>query len=375
MLSCQRVYNCMRKNGIDFFVGVPDSYLNGFCNYILENTEENKTVIAANEGNAIAIAAGHYIASGNISLVYMQNSGLGNTINPLASLTDEYVYGIPMLLLIGWRGKPQTGDWAQHTRQGQITPALLDNMDIQYDILVDNDDEAEKQIYSALDYIKKEKKTYALIVPNKVLSGSKTNDRIGEFAMSRREAMESILDVFPKETFYVATTGRATRELFFLREDRNESKHHDFLNVGAMGHTSSIAFGIALTKPNKNVVVLDGDGAAIMHLGSITTPVKYVLNNYYHIILNNCAHESVGGQPTAGKVIDFTSIAKACGYATVGKAVVKKEELQKAIKELKEKTGPKFLEIKINKGMSKMLPPLDFDIKESLIEIMKEINC
>lgn len=247
MLEQKLVFEELKKQNVTFFVGVPDSYLNGFCNYALSNFPECN-IIAANEGNAVGIAAGHYIASKKIPLVYMQNSGMGNAVNPLVSLADEHVYSVPMLLLIGWRGQPGTGDWPQHELQGEITLDLLKTMHIPYSILTDDINDFKNVIKKATIYCKTNRRSYALIAPKGVLDGEKRNMEMTEYPMSREEAIEVILNQMPKDTIYSATTGRATRELFFLRERRNEGKEHDFLNVGSMGHASSVALGIALEK-------------------------------------------------------------------------------------------------------------------------------
>lgn len=375
MLDQQLVNQELKKNGITFFTGVPDSYLNGFCNYILHNAEKNHNIIAANEGNAIGIASGHYFVSKEIPLVYMQNSGLGNTINPLASLADENVYSVPMILLIGWRGEPGTElKHPQHKLQGAITPALLDIMGISYTILEDNNDKIGEVIAKAADYCKENRKPYALIAPKGVMAGEKANNKDAVYPMSREEAIETVLDNMPEDTIYSATTGRATRELFFLRERRNEGKEHDFLNVGSMGHASSVALGMALEAPNRKVLCFDGDAAAIMHMGCFAMAAAVPCDNFIHIVLNNGAHESVGGQPSVGHIIDFTKIAEACGYETVGKAAETKEELIVALEQLKKAKKSAFLDVRIHKGLSGKLPPLDFSHRDAIDSLINELN-
>lgn len=372
MINISDFYNCLIAEGVDFFTGVPDSYLNEFCKYVLEKCPDNN-VIAANEGNAIAIAAGHYLATGNIPLVYMQNSGLGNAINPLLSMCDTTVYGIPLLLLIGWRGEPGSGDWAQHEKQGILTTIFLDEMGIPYKIITPNDS-ADSAIKDLLLKARNDKKVVALIVCKGVFSGKKKNN-IGEnYELSRKEAIETILNTLPEDTFYAATTGRVTRELFHLREARKEIKSRDFLNVGAMGHTSSIVLGMAMAKPDKSFVVLDGDAAAIMHMGSLTMASKYKLPNYLHIVLNNGAHESVGGQPSAGFMIDFSRIAEMCGYKTIGHAVSSKEDLIRACKILMSRDCAGFIEVRIHTGIEGALPSLKLSHKEALNELVMELS-
>ena len=375
MLDQKIVFDELHKYGIDFFAGVPDSYLNGFCNYALRNYPD-RTIIAANEGNAVGIAAGHYFATKEIPLVYMQNSGLGNAINPLASLADKDVYAVPMLILIGWRGQGNTEpNHPQHKLQGEITPGLLDIMHIPYSILTDDHDDFRNVVQKAVEYCKETRRSYGLIAPKGVMADpDKPNNKDDLYPMSREEAIEIILDNMPDNTIYSATTGRATRELFFLREKRNETKSHDYLNVGSMGHASSVALGIAIEKPDRNVVVLDGDSAAIMHLGALTMVSKLDVPNYMHIVLNNGAHESVGGQPSAGYDLDFTSIAKACGYATVDHPVTTEDELVDAINKLKDCKKAGFIDCRIHKGLTRKLPPIIFDHLEAIDSLMDDLQ-
>lgn len=374
MINQERFLHTLRSEGVEFFTGVPDSYLNGFCNYLSENVLPEKNIIAANEGNAIAIAAGHFFATQEIPFVYMQNSGLGNTVNPIASLVDEHVYAVPMLLLIGWRGQPGTGDWAQHELQGEITLGLLDLMHIPYEVLPDDDEKVTEIVSRAIAKARVNRKPYALIVPKGVMAGEKMNNRDQAYPMSREEAIEIVLDHMPADTVYAATTGRATRELFFLREKRNESKRNDFLNIGSMGHASSVALGIALANPKRMVVCFDGDSAAMMHLGAMTMVSKYNVPNFLHIVLNNGAHESVGGQPSAGHLVDFTGIADACGYATVGHPVTTGGELVQAIETLIKEPSASFIDMRIHKGLRGKLPPLDFSHREAIDNLIKELS-
>ncbi|MDO0824284.1 phosphonopyruvate decarboxylase [Desulfosporosinus nitroreducens] len=374
MLNQKLIYEILLENGVAFFTGVPDSYLNGFCNYVLNHAPEGTNVIAANEGNAIGIASGHYFATKEIPLVYMQNSGLGNTVNPLASLVDEHVYAVPMILLIGWRGQPGTGDWAQHELQGEITPGILELMHIPYTILEDDDEKIADVLCHAVIEAKKNRKPYALIAPKGVMAGEKLNNKDQTYPLSREEAIEVVLDNMPKDTVYSATTGRATRELFFLRERRHESQNNDFLNVGSMGHASSVALGIAMAKPDKNVVCFDGDSAAMMHLGAMTMASRHNVPNFMHIVLNNGAHESVGGQPSVGQLINFTKIAEACEYKTVGHPVTTKGELVEAIKVLLQKPTASFIDVRIHKGLSRNLPPLDFSHREAIDNLINNLN-
>ena len=374
MLDQAKALKALASHGVSYFTGVPDSYLNGFCNYALNHCGD-RNVITANEGNAVALAAGHYLATKEIPLVYMQNSGEGNTVNPLASLADKDVYATPMLLLVGWRGQGNTEpNHPQHWRQGEITTGLLDLLHIPYSILSDSDEEFASVVERAVKYCTETRGVYAFIAPKGVMADpDKPNNVDDVYPMSREEAIEVILDHMPEDTIYSATTGRATRELFFLREKRGETKAHDFLNVGSMGHASSVALGIALST-DRPVVALDGDSAAIMHMGAMTMVSKVKTPNFLHVVLNNGAHESVGGQPSAGHLLDWTKIAEACGYETVGKPVTTEEELIGAIEKLSTCGNASFIDCRIHKGLSRKLPPIIFDHREAIDALIDDLN-
>lgn len=375
MLDQKKVFNTLTTHEVSYYVGVPDSYLNGFCNYALANYPE-QTIITANEGNAVALAAGHYIATEQLPLVYMQNSGEGNAVNPLVSLADRNVYAIPMLLLIGWRGQGDSEpNHPQHKVQGEITTSLLDLLHIPFSVLTDSDDEFRETVEKAVNYCRSTRGIYALVAPEGVMADpDKPNNVDDKYPMSREEAIEVVLDHMPENTIYSATTGRATRELFFVRERRRESKDHDFLNVGSMGHASSVALGIALAKPERKVVCFDGDSAAIMHMGAMTMVSKTPAPNFMHVLLNNGAHESVGGQPSAGLLLDWTKIAEGCGYKTVGHAVETEQDLIEAINQLKDCSTASFIDCRIHKGLSRKLPPIIFDHGEAIDNLIEELR-
>jgi phosphonopyruvate decarboxylase len=324
-------------------------------------------VIAANEGNAIALAAGYHLATDSVPLVYMQNSGLGNAVNPLLSLTHADVYAIPLILLIGWRGEPGVKDHAQHKKQGELTPVLLKTMDIPYKILTNNMKESLAAVKWATETAKQTVSPVALLAGKGVLEkGEKENFNDSNAKLSREEAINCIIESVPKDSVFVATTGRATRELHALRDILGDSHEMDFLNVGAMGHASSIATGIALANKKRLVVCLDGDSAAIMHLGALTTVGKMQPSNFLHVILNNGVHESVGGQPSAGYLVNLTEIAENSGYRTVGKALKNKEEAERSIGQLLASGGPAFIDFHIRQGIRNDLPPLK--IEHSLLK-------
>ena len=354
MINCKDFYENLQHNDIGFFCGVPDSLLKHFCAYIEDNVDENSHIITANEGNAIALAAGYYLATRKIGMVYMQNSGMGNAINPLVSLTDENVYSIPIFLLIGWRGEPGISDEPQHIKQGEITLNLLDVLGIDFEIIPDNVDDLEKSIQNACKLMKEKKNAYAFIVRKNAFephtSQKKKSNQIElEIELSREEAIKSIIDQCNFDDVIVSTTGKISREVFEYRDILNQNHDHDFLTVGSMGHASHIAFGIALEKPTKKVYCLDGDGAAIMHMGSLAIIGSKGPTNLTHIILNNGTHDSVGGQNTVGYEIDFTTIAKACGYKNVARVKTQKS-LKEQLSLLESKNGPSFPEIFVKRG-------------------------
>lgn len=374
MIDQKEFVEYLRNEGVEFITGVPDTLLNDFCLYVEKYWPKKQHVIAANEGNAVAIAVGYHLATGSVPLVYMQNSGLGNTVNPLLSLTHRDVYGIPLILLVGWRGEPDGKDHAQHNKQGEVTPVLLEAMDIPYKILTNNLEESFAAIRWATTTAKQTNNPVALLAGKGILEkGEKENPNDGSTKLSREEAIRCIIDSVPKNSIFVATTGRATRELHASRDMFGESHNTDFLNVGAMGHTSSIAIGIALAKKDRLVVCLDGDSAAIMHLGALTTTGKTQPSNFLHVILNNGVHESVGGQPSAGYLINFTAIAENSGYITPGQAVEKKQDIMDSVKHLITERKPAFIDIHIKQGIRSNLPPLKIVHSQLKDDLMKEI--
>jgi len=339
----------LRAQGTSFFAGVPDSLLKDPCAYITDNIPEKNHIIAANEGTALALAAGHHLATNNIACVYLQNSGLGNLVNPLLSLCSKRVYSIPALLLIGWRGEPGVKDEPQHNLQGELTPPLLEKMNVPYEILPETEEEASKVLEKAYDYMRREKAPFAILVKKNTFQKYKLMKKFASFdsegMLSREDILDHIIKVFP-ESPLVTTTGFTSREIFELRKKRGLPHEQDFLTVGSMGHCSSLAQGIALSKPNcSSVLCVDGDGAAIMHMGSMVTGGQSGLKNLKHILINNSVHDSVGGQPTNGGNINFAQVALACGYSQAT-SVSKADEIPAALQKLKDSEGPYFLEIR-----------------------------
>ena len=344
----------LRENGIDCYAGVPDSLLKNICAYITDHCDEQHNIIAANEGAAVGIAAGHYLATGKPACVYMQNSGEGNIINPLASLTDQEVYNIPVLLLIGWRGRPGVHDEPQHVKQGKVTTGLLNVMGVNYEVLSKEEDKAEKQIAKAIKALQN-KEVFALVIEKDTFEDYKLqNVEVNDLAMSREEAIQTVAAALGEKDCIVSTTGMISRELFEYRAAKGQGHERDFLTVGSMGHASQIALGIAMAKPDRKVWCFDGDGAAIMHMGSMAIVAQKAPKNYVHVVFNNGAHDSVGGQPTVGLKIDFPAIAKAVGYKNTC-SVDSKEALAEALKAVVTMEGPSLLEIKVKKGNRKDL--------------------
>lgn len=347
-------YDALVRYGTDFFTGIPDSLLKSFCAYITDHAGERRHIIPANEGAAVALACGYHLATGKIPLVYMQNSGIGNAVNPLLSLADPEVYRIPLLLLIGWRGEPGIPDEPQHLKQGKVTGALLEAMGIPAVILGDTEAAVHQQLASVYQEMAHTQAPYALVVRKDTFAPyalSKTEASQG--GMSREEAIEAILNSSGPETLFFSTTGMASRELYEVRDRFHLGHERDFLTLGSMGHASQIALAVALHRPNRLVTCLDGDGAALMHLGALAIiGTQKQLRNFRHILLNNGAHDSVGGQPTVALEIDLPGIARACGYKAVYSAATR-EELGALVAAKQE--GPTFIEVRVRKGARKDL--------------------
>lgn len=373
MVNQKDLFEALDAMGVDFFTGVPDSLLNDFCLYMTNNMTAQQHVMAANEGNAIAIAAGHYMATGKLPLVYMQNSGIGNATNPLLSLTHDCVYGIPMLLVIGWRGDPSVNDHAQHKKQGELTPVLMADMDIPYEILDDENTVIEKFRWAA-DKAREISSPVALIAKKAILTQKEKKQQYAESRlMNREEAVSAVVDVFGENAVYLGTTGRATREVHEQLIMHGIGEGHEWQNVGSMGHVSSVGLGLALARPDKKIVVFDGDAAAVMHLGAFATNCRYKAPNLIHIVLNNGVNESVGGQPSAGQVVNLTGVAAACGYRNVGHAVETKEELQEVLRTLPGDDMPTFIDVYVRQGIRSDMPKLGINHKMQKDALMRHL--
>ncbi len=332
MIDTKVFYDELKRLDFDFFAGVPDSLLANLCACIKENTPDSHNIITANEGNAVALCAGYHLSTHKYGVVYMQNSGEGNAVNPLLSLVDEDVYSLPMLLIIGWRGEPGKHDEPQHVKQGKVTLSLLETMGIEYAVLADN---YREQLQAAAQYIKEQSKPFALIVQKGIFSSYPLSLEPSSYQITREDALKAIISSLHDDDFIVSTTGKTSREIFEIREHNHQGHGNDFLTVGSMGHTASIAYGMALGTP-KNVWCIDGDGSFIMHMGSLAVIGQNILSNFKYILNDNQAHESVGGQPTCSKSLDIPMILKGCGFTDVIIAETI-DEIKEAMEILKEK--------------------------------------
>jgi len=372
MLKANVFLDQLKQNGIDRFFGVPDSLLKPL-NAAL--SERGGDTIAISEGNAMALATGYHLATGKVPLVYLQNSGLGNIVNPLLSLCDPEVYNIPLLIVIGWRGMPGHYDEPQHRKQGRVNEAMLKAMEVPFAILPNEAEKAKTLLQKVLDDLKSNPKPMALLVPPNTFEAYHNNTSQKEKAVysSREEALEALLEFLPVNSRIFCTTGKSSRELFELRERRKEGHAHDFLTVGSMGHASQIALAFAEESSHIPVVCIDGDGALLMHMGGMALIGQSKAANLFHILINNEAHESVGGQPTiAGKIV-LPAIAKAVGYATAY-VVDEMEMLKKVLQNCKSDNGPHFIEIKVKQGSRKDLGRPTTSPLENKEAFMKGLN-
>ncbi len=341
--------NCLNS---DYFTGVPDSLLKPLCDYFLDTygIDYKHHVIAANEGNAVGLAAGYHLGTGKTPVVYMQNSGEGNIINPVASLLNDKVYAIPCILIVGWRGEPGVHDEPQHVFQGEVTRKLLDVMDIENYIV--SKDTSEEELTEAMEGFRKkleEGKQVAFVIKKGALEYERINSPKGLVAsLTREEIIKHIIAVSGNDPI-VSTTGKASRELFEAREANGQGHGYDFLTVGSMGHCSSIALSVAEFKSEKKIWCIDGDGAALMHMGSLAVIANANPANLVHIVINNGAHETVGGQPTVAGNIKLADIARDVGYPNCY-TVSEMGDLDRILNEVKEKKELTFIEVKCGIG-------------------------
>lgn len=370
-----RVEDFVEALGADFYTGVPDSQLKALCNYLMNTygVDGRHHIIAANEGNCTGIAAGYHLATGKVPVVYMQNSGEGNIINPVASLLNDKVYGIPCIFVVGWRGEPGVYDEPQHVYQGEVTLKLLEDMDIQ-SFVIDKETSAN-DISNRMAYYKDlldSGKQVAFVVKKGALEYSEKVSYSNSNIMTREEIIKHITAMSGDDQI-VSTTGKASRELFEIREANKQSHGLDFLTVGSMGHSSSIALGIALQRPDKKLWIIDGDGAALMHMGSMAVMGANAPKGIVHIVINNAAHETVGGQPTVAGSIDMQKIAEGCGYKQVFKATTY-DGLDVVLAKAKESDMLTFIEVTCGIGAREDLGRPTTTAKENKENFMKQMG-
>lgn len=337
--------------GADFYTGVPDSQLKALCNYLMNTygIDQKHHIIAANEGNCTALAAGYHLATGKVPVVYMQNSGEGNIINPVASLLNDRVYAIPVVFIVGWRGEPGIHDEPQHIYQGEVTVKLLEDMDIKaFAIGKETTDEEVATVMEEYRKVLAEGKDVAFVIRKGALSYDGKVEYKNDNTMVREEIIRHIVKASGEDPI-VSTTGKASRELFETRVANGQSHKYDFLTVGSMGHSSSIALGVAINKPNTRVWCVDGDGAVLMHMGSMAVLGANAPKNMIHVVINNGAHETVGGMPTVASKIDLVAIARACGYPYAA-SVDTFEDLNRELEAAKSRNELSLIEVKCSIG-------------------------
>lgn len=363
--------------GSDFYTGVPDSQLKALCNYLMANygIDQKHHLIAANEGNCVALAAGYHLATGKVPVVYLQNSGEGNIINPVASLLNDKVYAIPIVFIVGWRGEPGIHDEPQHIYQGEVTLKLLEDMDISTFIIDKNtSDEEVERVMNEFRKTLAIGKNVAFVIGKGALSTDVKVEYKNGNEMVREEIIQHIVKVSDKDPI-ISTTGKASRELFEIRNSNNQSHKFDFLTVGSMGHSSSIALGIAMNKLNTKIWCVDGDGAVLMHMGSMAVIGANAPKNMIHIVINNEAHETVGGMPTVASKINLVAIAKACGYSSAV-CVDNLKDLDKELIIAKERDELSFIEVKCAIGARNDLgrpTTTPLENKQNFMEYLKEL--
>lgn len=342
-----KVETLIKYMGADFFAGVPDSQLKALCNYLIATygTDGKHHLIAANEGNAVGLAAGYHLATGKVPVVYMQNSGEGNIINPVASLMNEKVYAIPCIFVIGWRGEPGVHDEPQHIFQGEVTCRLLEDMDIAYMVIgkETKEEDVEKKMEEFRGILASGRQVAFVVRKGALEFDGRVKYENGN-TMLREDIIKHILRVTGQDPI-ISTTGKASRELFEAREANGEGHGYDFLTVGSMGHSSSIALEIALQREDKKVWIIDGDGAALMHMGSMAVIGANRPGNLVHVLINNGAHETVGGQPTVMADVDVCKIAEGCGYPDIT-SVDNFDALDRALEHARESTELCLIEVK-----------------------------
>lgn len=350
MMRAQELLQNLEHMGIKVITGVPDSTLKAFCDGLQLHGENFRHYVAVNEGAAVGIAMGSYLASGKPACVYLQNSGIGNIVNPLTSLANSEIYGIPMLFIIGWRGEPGVKDEPQHVFMGKITCRMMETLEVPYAV-IDKNTTSEKlqEILEEADQHLKKQEQFAIIVKKGTFDSDEKFVWDNGCSLGREQALGSLLELLPENACIVSTTGKISRELYEQSNRRKGSHENLFMTVGGMGHASMIAYGIAQENPGRRVICVDGDGAVLMHMGTLPFIASKASENFVHVVMNNRAHESVGAMPTDCGSVSLSEMAKAAGYKKVSR-VQNENELKQAAELLRESEGPVFLEIQVSLG-------------------------
>lgn len=373
-MNTQQFGTELKNLGFDFYSGVPCSFLKYLINYAINECDY---VMAANEGDAVATSAGAYLA-GKKSVVLMQNSGLTNATSPLTSL--NYSFQLPVLGFVSLRGEPGLNDEPQHELMGQITGEMLTSMQVEWEYLANDIEEAKKQLQRANDAIENNKTFFfvvkkgtfdevALKPQNLTTTFAKEikHSNLPEGLPTRTQALEVISNWADNKTALLATTGKSGRELFEI-----EDKPNNLYMVGSMGCISSMALGLAMANPSKKSVAIDGDGAALMRMGNLGTNGYYHPDNLLHILLDNNTHDSTGGQATISQNIDFAMVAHATGYPVAIK-VNTIDELREELNNWSANPKATFIHLRIAKGSPKELgrPTIKpFEVKERLMNFL-----
>ena len=347
-MKADKLLQALEQRGIHTIIGVPDSTLKQFCDGLQNYKGNINHYVPVNEGAAVGLAVGSYLADGKPACVYMQNSGIGNAVNPIASLANRDVYGIPMLFLVGWRGEPGVKDEPQHVFQGKITCKLFEVLSIPYEV-IDKDttwEQMESILTEAFETLSGGEQ-FAIIVRKGTFEKDVPYTWENGNTLNREEALATILKEGGHEAILVSTTGKISREVYEQSDALYGTHENIFMTVGGMGHASMIALGIAKKRPKEKIMCIDGDGAALMHMGALAFISSQSPENFVHIIINNQSHESVGAMPTGCQKVNFSELAKNVGYSwTI--CVSTLEELTKVLHNIDEQKGPILVEVLVS---------------------------
>ena len=347
-MRVEKIFSVIRELGSgNFYTGVPDSLLSPLIDGIVDRYGiSDQHIVAANEGAAAGLAAGYYLATGQPAVVYMQNSGIGNAINPICSLLHKKIYAVPVIFIIGWRGEPGIKDEPQHIFQGEVTLPLLKCLEIPYTIVSKDTEDLSDTVKIFKTHIQ-EGQSVAFVICKDALQNDTKVEYVSDFTLSREDALKTILGTMDNDTVYVCSTGKLSREVFEIREQQGLGHERDFLTVGSMGHSVMIAHGIALAKREKRIICLDGDGALLMHMGSLAVIGAHGPSNLVYVVINNGAHETVGGIPAVSTHIDLHKMAHTLGFKHTYRAAGN-AGLTDILSVLKTLEGPIFIEILCN---------------------------